>query len=260
MKMSYTLRTVQIVLNDDGSIRSARGDYIEAGPSGQDVAVGTKRIAAADLAAALPASASLIESVDALTVERDEALGKIEALEAERDTANSKSDSLATQVETLSAEVESLKAERDAAAADRDTFGAEVESLNSSLSVMRGNAESYAATRDSLGADLVKANEEIAALNVQIEALKAQIPPSNIVNGVPQIVSSYQARTALLQADLLDQVEAAVAASDDKQVQIAWEYATEFHRTSPFIVAIGAELNLTDAQVDALFIAAGQVT
>lgn len=72
---------------------------------------------------------------------------------------------------------------------------------------------------------------------------------------VPAVVSMRQARLALLTAGLLDQVDAAVAAAD-KATQITWEFATEVHRASPFIAAIGAGLGLTDAAIDKLFAAA----
>ena len=78
---------------------------------------------------------------------------------------------------------------------------------------------------------------------------------------VPQTVSPYQARIALLNAGLLDAVNALVAnPSTPRQAVIAWEYATVIERYSPFISSLAPALSLNDAQVDALFIAAAQVT
>jgi hypothetical protein len=77
--------------------------------------------------------------------------------------------------------------------------------------------------------------------------------------GVPRQVPRWQARRALLNAGLLDAVEAAVAAAD-RHVQITWEDAPNIVRDSPFIAAIGPSLGLTDAQIDALFVAAAQIT
>jgi hypothetical protein len=65
-------------------------------------------------------------------------------------------------------------------------------------------------------------------------------------------VSPRQARLALLAAGLLDEVQAAVDAAGGA-TKITWEYATEISRTDPMIDAIGAALNMTDAQIDALF-------
>ena len=76
---------------------------------------------------------------------------------------------------------------------------------------------------------------------------------------VPQSVTPYQARMALYGAGLLDQVEAAVAAADTP-VRLAWEYATVIERSSPFIAAMSASLELTSTQVDDLFKAAGNIT
>jgi hypothetical protein len=72
-------------------------------------------------------------------------------------------------------------------------------------------------------------------------------------------VSRMQARIALLQAGLLDDVEAAVAAGP-RAMQIAWADASEFHRTSPTITALASALSLTDEAVDGLFAAATTIT
>lgn len=69
---------------------------------------------------------------------------------------------------------------------------------------------------------------------------------------IPQTVTPRQARLALLDAGLLDQVQAAIDAAGGS-TQITWEYATEINRSDALVVQIGASLNLTDAQIDALF-------
>lgn len=83
-------------------------------------------------------------------------------------------------------------------------------------------------------------------------------PPEN---GVPSIVSPYQARIALLNAGLLERVEALMSdPSTPQAAKIAWEYATEWDRSSDFISSLGPSLGLTDADIDNLFIAASKVT
>ena len=72
------------------------------------------------------------------------------------------------------------------------------------------------------------------------------------------VVTPFQGRMALADAELLSNVEAAVAAADAK-TQVAWEYALEWKRMSPMIVTLGAALNLTDAEIDDLFKAASQI-
>lgn len=77
---------------------------------------------------------------------------------------------------------------------------------------------------------------------------------------LPTVVSAFQARAALASAGLLGTVNAMMDASTDVQAKLAWEYATELLRTSPTVVAMGAALQLDDAALDALFIAASTIT
>ena len=68
----------------------------------------------------------------------------------------------------------------------------------------------------------------------------------------------FQGRIALSNSGLLANVEAAVAAADEK-TKVAWEYALEWKRNSPMIATLGAALSLTDAEIDDLFKAASQI-
>jgi len=70
-----------------------------------------------------------------------------------------------------------------------------------------------------------------------------------------QVITIRQARLALHNAGLLDDVEAAIAQAD-RAVQIEWEYATEFRRDWPTLLAMQPLLGLTDEQIDGLFVAA----
>jgi hypothetical protein len=89
----------------------------------------------------------------------------------------------------------------------------------------------------------------------EIEAAKASIASTA---PVPASITRFQARAALLAAGLLDDVEMAVAASP-RFVQIAWEDASVFDRSSPTIAALAAALSLSDADLDDLFRAAEQI-
>jgi len=71
----------------------------------------------------------------------------------------------------------------------------------------------------------------------------------------PEAVSMRQARLALLGAGVLDKIDAAISQIGGA-AQIEWEYATEVRRDSPLIGALASVLGMTDAQIDALFIAA----
>lgn len=75
---------------------------------------------------------------------------------------------------------------------------------------------------------------------------------------VPEKVTPFQARAALRAAGLLDQVEAIVSAAD-ATTQDAWEYATEFRRTSPLLNGLAQQLGMTDQQLDQLFIASAAI-
>jgi hypothetical protein len=69
---------------------------------------------------------------------------------------------------------------------------------------------------------------------------------------VPRTITPRQARLALLQATLLDEVEAMVAA--DKSMSIWWEYSLEIERNSEHIINAGLALGLSEEQLDNLFI------
>jgi len=76
---------------------------------------------------------------------------------------------------------------------------------------------------------------------------------------VPSQVTMRQARLALLGAGLLSQVNAAIASlpSPDKEAaEIEWEYAAVVQRNSGLVPAMAQALGMTNAQLDALFIAA----
>jgi hypothetical protein len=79
---------------------------------------------------------------------------------------------------------------------------------------------------------------------------------------IPAEVTMRQARLALLDAELLDDVAGALAAITDekerKTAQIEWEYSPTVRRASPWIASLQGGLGITDAQVDALFIAAAK--
>jgi len=72
---------------------------------------------------------------------------------------------------------------------------------------------------------------------------------------VPQVVTRAQFILALLQIDLLDEVEAAIAQAD-RATQINYTERLEFERGFPLIATMAAVLGKTDAEIDALFVLA----
>jgi hypothetical protein len=96
-----------------------------------------------------------------------------------------------------------------------------------------------------------------SALPPDTEVLPYVAPPP----AVPQKVTAFQAKAALLQAGLLDDVEALVNQDDTPRIiKLAWIEALHFERDSSTVATIAAALQLSDAQVDDLFINASSIT
>lgn len=150
------------------------------------------------------------------------------------------SSDMMVQVASLTSQLADMTADRDAQKAARETALSEAQTAKVA-------AETSAASLA----------EQLAAAQARIAELEQPVP---LVNGVPQQVTNYQARSALISADLFSAVDAAVRAQGPaSQAYQAWEYANVFSRSSPFIVDMGAALGLTAEQIDALFVAAAQV-
>jgi len=75
-------------------------------------------------------------------------------------------------------------------------------------------------------------------------------------------VTMRQARLALLGAGLLPTVNAAIAAMAGAQgeaARIEWEYSQEVQRDRGLVAALGTQLGMTEAQLDALFATAAAI-
>ncbi len=92
-------------------------------------------------------------------------------------------------------------------------------------------------------------NDELATIGVV--ATDVAEPP-------PAVVSRLQAKMALADAELLDAVEAAVAAAP-AQIRIYWAEASDFHRAHPAIEQMRLAMGWTPEQLDDLFVAAALV-
>lgn len=74
------------------------------------------------------------------------------------------------------------------------------------------------------------------------------------------IVSRFQARAALHLAGLLEAVETLMQSPDTPMLaRLAWQDAQEFKRQSPTVLAMASALNLSDADLDQLFITAAGI-
>jgi hypothetical protein len=94
------------------------------------------------------------------------------------------------------------------------------------------------------------------AQETTLEAVIAAHNPAKA--GVPQSISSVQAKVALLRAGLLGSVEAWVN-TQGAETQLVWNTTPAFNRNSGLIATGGAALGMTSAQLDALFITAAGI-
>ena len=65
-------------------------------------------------------------------------------------------------------------------------------------------------------------------------------------------LSAWQVRKVLTQLGLRDSVETAVA-NADAETKDAWHYASSFQRDDALLVSMAAAINISDAQLDAMF-------
>lgn len=84
------------------------------------------------------------------------------------------------------------------------------------------------------------------------------VDPNTLPPYVPQAVTSRQVRLLLLQNNLLDEVESLIQ-TQDRAVQIQWEYATRFERNDPLLNQLALNLNLTQDELDQFFIEASKI-
>ena len=84
---------------------------------------------------------------------------------------------------------------------------------------------------------------------------------------VPQVVSRFQARAAMLGSaapsgdypNLLAQIDAIVGASDNAFVKLAWLEAVEFRRDSPTVNALADAVGVSPDMLDELFRQAARI-
>ena len=79
------------------------------------------------------------------------------------------------------------------------------------------------------------------------------------INRDLMVVTMRQARLALLAEGILSTVNDAIAAMDSpakEAAEITWEYATEVKRLDPLVIQLGSFLELSEEQLDNLFVVA----
>lgn len=84
-------------------------------------------------------------------------------------------------------------------------------------------------------------------------------PPAS---NVPNAVTMRQARLALLQAGLLDDIETAINSLPSPQkeaARIEWEYSQEVQRHNGFVSVLAPGLGLTELDLDQMFVTASKL-
>jgi hypothetical protein len=84
----------------------------------------------------------------------------------------------------------------------------------------------------------------------------------DVAGSVPRAVTMRQARLALLGSGKLPAVTAAINSLPEPQksaAMITWEYSTQVQRDNGLVPQMAAALGMTEAQIDALFIAAAKL-
>jgi hypothetical protein len=89
------------------------------------------------------------------------------------------------------------------------------------------------------------------------------VAPHDYSTTVPFSVTMRQARLALLNLGVLDNVETAIASIADpvikKAAQITWEFSSEVQRNNGLVTQLAPALGLTSEQIDNLFITAANL-
>jgi hypothetical protein len=106
---------------------------------------------------------------------------------------------------------------------------------------------------------------KLQAYYAACDAVKAKFPKQGeTLPMTPQRVTRRQARQALLQVGLLDQVQMVLASIPDaaqrQTMTIDWNDAAEFLRTDPTLQALAEALGLSDQALDELFVLAASFT
>lgn len=97
-------------------------------------------------------------------------------------------------------------------------------------------------------------------LEMGVDGVPSPVSGATAVSVPPQQVTPLQAKGALLEFGYLQAVTDYVyAPGTDEFVRLAWEEAQVFRRDSLMVMAVAIQLQLDDAQLDALFTRAAQI-
>ncbi len=89
--------------------------------------------------------------------------------------------------------------------------------------------------------------DEALLAEIEVEWVPPPPPPPPVYTCSP-----WQIRKALNAQNLRNDVESAVAASNDQSLKDGWEFATEFRSDDPIVISMGAALGKTEEETEAL--------
>lgn len=125
--------------------------------------------------------------------------------------------------------------------------------------VVTDNTEYNQATQMLYGYDYTYDSENDKIVQTAIIIDKPVLTPEELDRQLQEkrmsmVCTNYQARQALILAGLYNSVDLAMNDPNvDLSAKVAWEYAGNFYRISPFVSSIAVSLGLTDEQLDNLF-------
>lgn len=94
------------------------------------------------------------------------------------------------------------------------------------------------------------------AIGGEFGAVSPYVEPPVLIT-VPQSITPRQGKLVLLSAGILDDVEAyidSIPGDQGKAARISFDYATEYLRDDPLLVAVATARGLSSEQIDQMFI------
>ena len=194
-----------------------------------------------------------------------------DALEAQAAAMQPGIDSAQEWVDSCQASVDAAQAALTEAQAveDADTTAQQdaLNAANTTLETAKADLAKAKAPQDAAAAQARVLRAAIAQCQSAIDAsgmtmTEAEMDAIRNAPVVPAEVTMRQARLALLGAGVLADVDAAISAMPEptkSAARIEWEYSGAVQRHNGFVAALGPALGLTEAQIDALFIAAAKL-
>lgn len=195
------------------------------------------------------------------TIELEAVYARVDSLQPAVDSAVSWEGACQVVVDSAQARLTEVQ---QVEGADSTAQQAALDAANASLESATKDLAAVTAMQDEAIAKAVQLRKQIADCQALLpsadtfteEELAAAKAP------VPESVEMVQARLALHEAGITAAHVAAVIAALPEPAKsfaaIEWEFRPRVRRDSALVVAIGKALNLTDAQIDALFIKAAQ--